>query len=157
MMERSIDRSALPKLVRQFVLFVGAGAVGTAAHYLVMILLVEWGGIPPVTGSGCGFAAGALVNYHLARRFVFLSDRPHREALVRFLATAFGGFWVNLGVMHLLLQWTPLHYLLAQLIATGVATVWNFSVNRCWTFAVRDPLWSSAQEAGSAADRRRDR
>ena len=44
------------------------------------------------------------------------------------------GLLLNTGVMALLLEFTNLHYVLAQLLTVLVVMVWNFLGNRRWTF-----------------------
>lgn len=120
-------------LAWQFARFGGVGAVGTACHYLVLLALVEGFAVGPVLASTCGAVTGALVNYVLNRRFTFASTRPHREALPRFMAVAVAGFALNAILMAALLA-PGLHYFAAQLGATAAVLVFNFVVNRAWTF-----------------------
>lgn len=117
----------------QFLKFAAGGAVGTACHYAVLVLWVEACGWPVVPGTLAGFVTGALVNYLIARRFVFQSDRPHQHALPRFAAIAAAGAAINTAIVGLLYG-TGLHYLLAQVCATGAVLVGNYLANRHWTF-----------------------
>ena len=121
-------------MLRQFITFAGVGAVAAVAHYGVLILLVELGGIAPVIATLWGFLAGAAVSYVLNRRFTFKSERPHRAAAPRFLAVSAGGFVLNGLVMWLLNEYWGVQYLIAQVIATLIVLFWNFSANRWWTF-----------------------
>lgn len=114
--------------------FAAAGAVGTVAHYALLVALVEGGGAGPVAASVAGFVLGALVNYALARSRVFRSGRPHREALPRFFAIAASGALLNALFMQLLALQLALPYLLAQLTSTGVLLFWHYALNAVWTF-----------------------
>lgn len=120
-------------MLAQFLKFAAAGAVGTACHYAVLVLWVEACGGPVVPGTLAGFVTGALVNYAIARRFVFASDRPHQQALPRFAAIAAVGAAVNTAIVGALYG-ARMHYLLAQVIATGAVLCWNYAANRYWTF-----------------------
>src|SRR5512139_185236 len=64
-------------MLAQFLKFAAGGAVGTACHYATLVLWVEVLGGAVVPGAFVGFCIGALVNYLIARRFVFRSKRPH--------------------------------------------------------------------------------
>jgi putative flippase GtrA len=121
-------------LLRQFLTFAGVGVVAAVAHYGVLIVLVEIFKIAPVIATLWGFLAGAAVSYWLNRHFTFRSDRPHREAAPRFLAVSTGGFVLNGLIMFVLNEHWGVPYLLAQVIATLIVLVWNFSANRLWTF-----------------------
>jgi putative flippase GtrA len=118
----------------QFLKFAAGGAVGTACHYATLVLWVESLGGPVVPGALAGFCVGALVNYLLARRFVFASDRPHGSALPRFALVAAVGAAINTGIVALLYG-AGAHYLVAQVAATGAVLAVNFLANRHWTFA----------------------
>ncbi len=118
----------------QFLKFAGAGAVGTVFHYATLILWVEVLDLPIVAGALAGFCAGALVNYLLARWFVFASDRPHGSALPRFAVVATAGAAINTGIVALLYG-AGAYYLIAQAVATMAVLAWNFIANRHWTFA----------------------
>lgn len=119
----------------QFVLFAGVGVIGTAAHYVLLSVLVEVAGVHPVPASTAGAVLGALVNYFLNRQFTFRSDKRHREALTKFLTIAALGLALNGLLMFILVDAFGLHYLLAQFISTGLVLVWNFMGNRFWTFS----------------------
>ena len=81
----------------RFLRFAAVGAVGTLAHYALLVALVEGAGAPPLAGATAGFVLGALVNYALARRLVFASTRSHAQALPRFFAVALAGLaWTAL-------------------------------------------------------------
>lgn len=119
---------------KQFTRFAACGAVGTLAHYLLLILLVHGWRSSAVTASSAGFVLGAAVNYALNYRYTFRSTKSHREVMWKFIAVASIGALINTALMSLLTHHSNLHYLLSQLIATAVVLVWNFMVNRIWTF-----------------------
>ena len=75
-------------LLRQFLRFAGAGAIGTAVQYVVLIVLVQLVWAEAVAASFIGFVCGALVNYYLSHRYVFSSNLPHREAVFKFFVVA---------------------------------------------------------------------
>ena len=119
-------------LFRQFMLFTGVGAVGTAAHFGVLIALVRSQLAGPVVGSVCGFAVGAVVNYLLNYHLTFASTGRHLPTFLKFFSVALSGLCLNTLIMFL--ATTHLHYLLSQMMATGTVLIWNFICNRFWTF-----------------------
>jgi len=122
------------QLGMQFTRFATCGAVGTLAHYLLLVLLVQGLGSSPVAASSAGFVLGAAVNYTLNYRYTFRSSKPHREAMWKFFLVALIGASINAALMSILIHHVNLHYLLSQMIATGTVLVWNFTVSRIWTF-----------------------
>lgn len=125
------------KTSRQFLIFAGVGAVGTAAHYSVLILLVQALRTDPVIATTFGFIVGAAINYLLNYRVTFNSDKKHREALIRFFTVAVAGSVINGWIMSAGIDSLDLHYLVAQLVATGIVLLFNYIANRYWTFADR--------------------
>lgn len=121
-------------LLRQFVTFTGVGLIAAVAHFAVLIALVEGGGISPVIATLWAFLAGVAVSYLLNRRYTFRSGRPHRAAAPRFFAVSAVGFVLNGAVMWFLIGFWAVPYLVAQVAASTLVLIWNFSANRWWTF-----------------------
>lgn len=126
-------RGHLARIMR----FAAVGAVGTGAHYAVLVSLVEAAGMAPVAGSVAGFLVGALVNYTMNRRLVFRSDRAHAEALPRFLAVAGMGLCWNALLMYLFVDLAGVHYLIAQIVTTAILLGWHYVGHALWTFRKR--------------------
>lgn len=121
--------------LRRLIRFGMAGAVGTLAHYALLLGLVEGLGTRPMTGTAAGSLLGALVNYMLSRRLVFASVRRHREALPRFLLVAASSLVLNGALMFVMVEKLGWHYLLSQVFTTGLLLLWNYIANARWTFS----------------------
>lgn len=119
---------------RQLIIFTAIGAIGTAGHYTVLILLVELGIMSAVPASVAGFVVGAIINYLLNYRFTFNSDKPHTEAFSKFMTVAVITACINTLLMYVGVEIIRVHYLLAQIVATGVVLLINFIANKLWTF-----------------------
>ncbi|WP_454683615.1 GtrA family protein [Ancylobacter moscoviensis] len=133
--------AALLARLRHILLFAALGALGTLAHYAVLIGLVQGGVAGPVAGSTAGFLVGALVNYQLNRRIVFHSHKPHPEALAKFFVIAGIGLVLNALLMALATATLGAPYLLAQIAVTGLLVLWHYGGNALWTFReARRPL-----------------
>jgi putative flippase GtrA len=87
-----------------------------------------------VLASSIGALIGAFVNYLLNYHFTFESDKRHSEALGKFFTIASLGFVLNGLLVALLAQKFAIHYLLAQIITTGIVLIWTFFGNHFWTF-----------------------
>jgi putative flippase GtrA len=122
------------RLLPQFFLYGGAGAIGTAVHFAILAALVQYVDAGAVAASTAGAIAGAIINYTLNHRFTFASRRTHRVALPRFLAVAAAGILLNAAVLAAMLAFVRPHYLVAQVVATGAVLVAGFVANRRWTF-----------------------
>jgi putative flippase GtrA len=118
----------------QFPTFVVVGALATAVQYAILIGLTEGLRIRPVWASSYGYAISALLNYYLNYRITFGSAKTHRRALACFFAISIIGLFLNYAVVWALSDRASLPYLVAQVVATALVTVWNFSANKKWTF-----------------------
>ncbi len=121
-------------LIRQILTFGSVGVVATLLHYIVLVALVELGGVPPVPAALCGAAVGAIVSYGLNRRHTFDSDRPHDEAGWRFAVVAGVAFLLTYLFMRQMVEIRHVPYLPAQGITTLLVMIWTFGANRMWTF-----------------------
>jgi putative flippase GtrA len=122
-------------LLRQFAGFAGMGVIGTTGHYATLIGLVQLAGLIPLLATTAGFIVGASINYILNYKFIFRSNKRHAEALSKFLVVATAGLGLNTMTVWFGIDVERWNYLVAQLAATGVVLVWNFSVNKAWTFS----------------------
>lgn len=142
---KTIFRLALKqKTLRQFIKFAVVGAINS---------LVDWGVFYPLKivlpgvftnlnlqtvkqiAKGISFIISALSSYAMNRKWTFRSTRTDvgREAL-KFLVVATGGFLINNTTFYLvtaLLGWRDIFGLI---VATAAATMWNFVLNKKWTF-----------------------
>lgn len=118
----------------QFLLFAGVGVIGTAAHYSVLIALVQLARADAVISSTLGFVVGAFVNYTLNYLFTFNSSKRHHDALPKFFTVALLGMVANAAIMAELVHQAGMHYLPAQIVATVAVLVWNFAGSKIWVF-----------------------
>lgn len=119
--------------------YVASGLASTAAHYVVMVALVQWAGWWEVAASSAGFLAGAAVKYPLNYWVVFKSSADHGRALVRFAIGLAVGFALNGAILAALLATLDVHYLVSQVLTTGVVTVVNYLLARNWIFRAGRP------------------
>jgi 4-amino-4-deoxy-L-arabinose transferase-like glycosyltransferase len=131
----------------KFTSFALVGVLGTAAHYLVLYLLVEFQGFNPVPASGCGAMAGLLVNYVLNFKLTFKSAQSHAQTFPKFALIALCGMGFNLALMGVLTQ--HFYYLYAQVLTTLLVLIWNFFANNLWTFKMDKTANPSAGRLGN--------
>lgn len=126
--------TSLIELLRQFIKFTGVGFVSAIGHYGLLITLVQIAAVPAVPASAAGALLGALINYSLNYRYTFRSTRQHREAVLRFAVVASVGLILNTLFMWVGVELIGAHYLLSQVVTTGLVMIWSFAGNRFWTF-----------------------
>lgn len=124
----------LAEIFQQFVRFTGVGVVSAIGHYGLLIALVQGLAADAVLASAAGALLGAAINYALNYRFTFRSRKQHRESLLKFAIVATVGLGLNTAFMWVGVDLLQAHYLLAQLVTTGLVLLWSFTGNRFWTF-----------------------
>lgn len=117
----------------RLLLYAAAGAVGTAAHYAVLVTAVSMQWLAPVGASMCGAVVGAGVNFLLNARLTFRTSASWSAAW-RFAATATMAAAANGMAMALLTRWLHAPYMAAQVVVTACLLALTFSVNSLWTF-----------------------
>lgn len=123
--------------LRRLVSFGLVGVVGTLAHYLTLVVLVEAAGADPVLATTLGFVVGAAVNYWLNHRYTFKSTKTHLDAGPKFFLIAMVTGLLNALLVHAGVHLAGLNYLLVQVGATLAVFLANFALNSLWTF--REP------------------
>jgi putative flippase GtrA len=111
--------------------YVASGLAATGSHYVVMVALVQWAGWWEVAASSAGFLVGALVKYPLNYWVVFRSRAAHGRTLLRFAIGLAAGFALTASRRS---PGHPRHYLVSQVLTTGVVTVVNYLMARNWIF-----------------------
>jgi len=114
--------------------FACVGAVATLIQFGILILLVQRFRADPVAASVAGYLVSICFNYYLNYRITFKATAAHGKTAVMFGLTAGTGLLLNALVMSFCLNTLKLRYILAQVAATGFVFIWNFTVNKLWTF-----------------------
>jgi len=120
-------------LATRFAAFTSVGAIGTVAHYLTLVLLVEMGGANSALAAAAGAGLGAIVNYTLNYRFTFRSKARHLDSVPRFAATAIAGMLLSAFIVHMSVRWGA-PYLAGQVAATGIVLLAGFASSQFWVF-----------------------
>jgi putative flippase GtrA len=117
-----------------FLRFALVGLANTAVGYGVILLLHYGLGAPPRTANAGGYVIGALLSYALNRVFTFGSQRPHGQAMPRFVAAIAACFVLNLLVLEAGLRVLALPVALAQALAMASYTLAFYLVSRYIVF-----------------------
>lgn len=121
----------------QFVRYAVVGASMTVLDfgvYLTLTLHSDAFAGRYVAAATVSFLCAVAVSFVLNNFWTFRHDHRgwHRRA-PKFLTVATVGLALNAGILHLLVTF-GLHNIIAKIIATGVVTGWNFTMQRRWTF-----------------------
>ncbi|QAA92519.1 GtrA family protein [Pollutimonas thiosulfatoxidans] len=125
----------MQKLVRQLACFIAVGSAAAATHWLVVVLAVSLGGLPPLIANIAGWLVAFGVSFAGHFRLTFRHQHaPMGLAARRFFAVSALGFGVNELSYAWLLHATDLPYdLLLALILIAIAGM-TFILGRLWAF-----------------------
>ena len=119
--------------------YIGAGGIATGCHYVTTIAAVELLGMRPVVASAVGFSIGALVKYCLNYFVAFRSGERHAVAVARFVVMLALLLGLNTGIFALLNEGMGLHYMVAQVLTTGLLIPPGYLLSRLWVFRSAAP------------------
>lgn len=120
-------------VVRDFLRFATVGALATVVHYSVLLAMTELGCVGPVIATICGFFVGAVVGYVLNRRYTFANKPAFGKGLAKYLLVIGIGAVINAGIVAAFVE-SGVHYMIGQVIATGIVLIWNFGAARFFVF-----------------------
>jgi putative flippase GtrA len=133
------------------------GVVATAAHYMILVTLIEVARVPSVgLANGLASVVGITVSYLGNRWFVFGSSAPHRTTLPRFIAVYAAVALLNVAVLYCWSDLLGLDYSLGFLIAISGSVVLTYIGNKLCVFA-RTPQFGNIAESNSVEQAPRGR
>jgi putative flippase GtrA len=130
----SARRDRRPGHRRSFVLYVVSGVASVATHYAFTIATVEILGWRALFATSAGFMVGAVTKYFMNYFLAFESEEPHGSAIPRFAVMLLALFALNAAIFWTLHEHYGLHYMVAQVLTTGILVPIGYVINRVWVF-----------------------
>jgi putative flippase GtrA len=126
------------------------GLSGIVVNSAILWALVRELHLAVMLGSVLATEAAILSNFLLNDRWTFrgVSARSFTQRLLRFNGVALGGMAITAGILTALASNTHLHLLIANVLAVGAATGWNYIVNSRWTWSRKQSAVSGQQSVG---------
>jgi putative flippase GtrA len=129
--EKLSRRSVLGEFVR----YVVGGGVATLIHLTVLTVLVEKFRLRPTVGTSLGFCVGSVFNYAFQYYLTFRAKGLHAGIFVRYAIVTVIMLGLNAALFDWLTKILGLPYLYAQMLATSVIMLFNFAINKLYTFS----------------------
>ena len=102
---------------------------------VLLWLLVEYGGVGAVLATGMTFLVATSLHYALGRTWIYRgTERKVLPGYGLFLANALMGLVVTVALFALLMELTPLHYLVARTLVSIIAGLAMFLSNAILNF-----------------------
>ncbi len=136
------------KRYETFLRYAIVGALGTSVDLVTLYGLTEWSGIDPKASLwfsvfvAIAFVAAVVHNYVLNRFWTFKSrDQNVAAQFARFMVVSMGGFVLTQVLMWVLVPLLSARYwyLAAKAITSLTVLIWNFGLNKFWTFRQTEP------------------
>ena len=141
-----------PQERTRFLKFMVVGAIGAVVDFGIMNLLTRLFRMPLVWAGTISFISAILSNFFWNRYWTYPDSRsrPLARQLVMFFVVNVAGLAIRLPILRFLEQ--PMQQIFSQLavdipftaeflgknftlaVAVGVVMLWNFFVNRYWTY-----------------------
>ena len=121
----------------QVLRFACVGVLGLAVNTIVLWLLTERAHLYYLVASALATEAAIVHNFTLNHRWTFAdapADEPALLKLAKFNLVALAGLALTVGALYVLTRFAGLHYLVANVVAVGSGTGWNYLANRRWTW-----------------------
>lgn len=124
----------LNKHIEPFMKYIRAGGLATLVHYAIFLTIMQATPYDAWQATLIAATVGALAAYLLNYHYTFFSTKKHHTVLPKFLVVAAVGVIIQTFIVALLNQYWLIHYLPAQIVATGSGLVLTFFINSFWTF-----------------------
>lgn len=125
-------RETTIKLVK----FALVGAAGVLVNNVALFLFYDVARLPLLLASPLAVETAIVHNFVLNNRWTFNKDKLSLVRFIKFNSISLVGLLITVGVMFALVTQFGLHYLVANLLGIGLATVSNFGLNLFWTWGV---------------------
>ncbi|MBG0858169.1 MAG: GtrA family protein [Bacteroidales bacterium] len=119
----------------KFLKFCLIGFSGMIIDFGTTWLLKEKAGINKYIANSTGFILAATSNYFWNRVWTFHSENPRiATEYLLFILISVTGLGLNNLVIYILADRLRVNFYISKLVATGVVTLWNFTMNFLITF-----------------------
>ena len=120
-----------------FVKFVIVGLSGVIVNQGFLWLLTDYGGMEYYISALIGIEASIITNFILNDFFTFATRRTGKTflgRLLKFNLICLSGAGIQYGLLRLFTDVFGVYYLVSNIIGILVAFIWNYFVNRHWTW-----------------------
>lgn len=116
----------------QFLKFCMIGVVNTTISLVVFYILLRFD-MHYLLSSSIAYCAGLLNGYIFSSSFVF-QQKHNVKQVIKFISVNTSSLLINLLILYFLVKVAEVSNLHAQLFATIFNVIYNFTLNKWWTF-----------------------
>lgn len=111
------------------------GVSGTIIDVGLLYIFVEYGHIPLLTAAALSFVFAVANNFYWNKKWTFGdASKRYAKQYIKYLIVSLIALGLNMIVLYALTTLFGLWYIFAKLLTSGVIFLWNFTINKFWTF-----------------------
>ena len=115
-----------------FIKFCLVGATNVIISYTIYYILLTLG-LSYLLASAIACLFGILNGYIWSSKYVFKKSKSLNN-VIKFFIVYISSSSINLGIMYICVDCYNMHKLIAPIFAIGTGTIYNYTLNRVWTF-----------------------
>ncbi len=121
-------------ILYRFAKYFFVGGVAALTEWLIFAGIVYGLRLHYILAAVIAFVFATAVNYMLGLVFVFGRRLPRYHDILMVYLVSSAGLLINLAALTLFVEWFHLHIILAKVLATGTAFIWNFVIRHYWLY-----------------------
>lgn len=90
-------------------------------------------GISYLIANTIAYIIGILNGYVWSSKFVFKKNKSINN-MMKFFIIYISSLFINLVIMYICVDTYNMHKLIAPIFAIGIGTIYNYTLNKVWTF-----------------------
>ncbi|MFC1647737.1 GtrA family protein [Patescibacteria group bacterium] len=130
--------------MKLFIKYSIVGASGTIVDLTILYLLVEYAHINVFIAATISFIIAVFNNFTLNKFWTFQDNsQKYTRQFLKFFMVSLVGLLLTLSFMYFFISVVGIWYMLAKIFTTFIVLIWNFTVNKYWTFKlpVQREIW----------------
>lgn len=123
--------------LKQFFKFGVVGSSSALVGFAVLFVFTQWAGVWYLYSSIIAYVLSAIFNFTFNKLWTFSNKEKGKAAVnqaIKFTMVIIVGLTVNTSIIYALTEMQGFDYRISWVFATGVVAIWNYSLNRFWTF-----------------------
>lgn len=121
----------------QILKFVTVGGTSFIIDFCILYSLTEFAHWHYLLSATLAFIVAGMYNYHLNRNWTFKADGSQKKQLPAFLLTGGIALLLNNFILYASVDLLGVWYIYGKIIATALVTIWNFFINKYFTFRLK--------------------
>ena len=129
----------MPIIFAQFTRFVITGSMNAMIDFTVYLGLTrffDFWHYHLALATGVAFIVANTNSYFMNKYWTFTSrTKRNITEYGKFITVSMIGFTINILTFYFLVAQLGVHDLVAKVVVVGIVLMWNFTVNKFWTFS----------------------